>query len=489
MHKVKEKKIDLMNSNWVFLVNRNMSYLHNWLANIGYGKYNGLYGISKRLITLGIMKGMNASTFRTEKESLEFTNQLLSKALTSDGLNKLRAEYIKRGQNLMEAARSLSSAKVSNSKKLLINYFETYKKYTPTLNITAIGGAYLTKELYQVFSALQVKTDFNKEAMSIVTLPDSLTPSEIEEIDLLTIATKPKFTWQSLLKKHYEKYQHLPSNFVGEGWTFADIKKRFSTIDKKNAKKILALRKKGREQALKKRDIIFKKLRPSSKLIKLVLAIRTFSDLNEYRKSIFTEASFITRRYFSLLAKELKIGDWKSCHYLSEKDVLSLLAHRHVSQIKNKIKNRQNGYYGNFYNGFDSQDLSPSSVRWLMNKYMNKKKSLGNIIQTSGFSGNVGLLTGRAIVIRSSRDFSKVKSGDILIASMTSTDYIMIMKKAAAFVTDEGGLTSHPAIVAREMNKPCIVGTKNATMIFKTGDLVEVDGYKGIVRLIKKSRR
>ena len=68
---------------------------------------------------------------------------------------------------------------------------------------------------------------------------------------------------------------------------------------------------------------------------------------------------------------------------------------------------------------------------------------------------------------------------------MTTPDYIPAMKKAAAFVTDEGGITCHAAIIAREMKKPCIVGTKIATQILHDGDLVEVDADKGVVRIIK----
>jgi pyruvate,water dikinase len=59
------------------------------------------------------------------------------------------------------------------------------------------------------------------------------------------------------------------------------------------------------------------------------------------------------------------------------------------------------------------------------------------------------------------------------------------MEKACAFVTDEGGILCHAAIVSREMRKPCVIATKKATRIFKDGDLVEVDGEKGIVRKVE----
>jgi pyruvate,water dikinase len=69
---------------------------------------------------------------------------------------------------------------------------------------------------------------------------------------------------------------------------------------------------------------------------------------------------------------------------------------------------------------------------------------------------------------------------------MTDPHYLPIMKKAAAFVTDEGGLLCHAAIVARELKKPCVISTKVATKIFKDGDLVEVDANRGIIRKIHK---
>ncbi|MFA6445786.1 MAG: PEP-utilizing enzyme [Candidatus Paceibacterota bacterium] len=68
---------------------------------------------------------------------------------------------------------------------------------------------------------------------------------------------------------------------------------------------------------------------------------------------------------------------------------------------------------------------------------------------------------------------------------MTRPDFLSLMNKASAFITDEGGITCHAAIVARELNKPCIIGTKIATKVLKDGDMVEVDAERGVVRIIK----
>lgn len=84
-------------------------------------------------------------------------------------------------------------------------------------------------------------------------------------------------------------------------------------------------------------------------------------------------------------------------------------------------------------------------------------------------------------------DATKVKNfeeGSVLVAAMTRPEYLPLMKKAAAFVTDGGGILCHAAIVARELKKPCVIGTEVATKVFKSGDSVEVDADNGIVRKI-----
>ena len=95
-----------------------------------------------------------------------------------------------------------------------------------------------------------------------------------------------------------------------------------------------------------------------------------------------------------------------------------------------------------------------------------------------------GIVHGTAKIVRSVAELGKVKEGDILVTQMTFPAFLPAMSRAAAFVTDEGGITCHAAIVAREMKKPCVIGTKNATKIFKDGDKIEVDAKKGRVRKV-----
>lgn len=126
-------------------------------------------------------------------------------------------------------------------------------------------------------------------------------------------------------------------------------------------------------------------------------------------------------------------------------------------------------------------------------------KEIGELFLAGGkdtIKGTVaskGTAMGRAIIfpdhITSFNDLKiameKMQKGDILIAETTSPEIMPACSKAAAIVTNQGGLMSHAAIVSRELKIPCIVGTEDATSIFKTGDIVEVDADKGIVRIIE----
>jgi len=109
----------------------------------------------------------------------------------------------------------------------------------------------------------------------------------------------------------------------------------------------------------------------------------------------------------------------------------------------------------------------------------------GNIKEIKGVVAEPGKVVGNAKIVLTPKEGYKVDNGDILVTKMSTPDFLPIMKKASAFVTDIGGVTSHAAIVSREMHKPCIIGTKNATKILKDGMMVEVDANKGIVKVLK----
>lgn len=101
-----------------------------------------------------------------------------------------------------------------------------------------------------------------------------------------------------------------------------------------------------------------------------------------------------------------------------------------------------------------------------------------------GLVASKGKFTGTVKIILSPKEFDKFNDKDILVTSMTRPEFVPIMKKAGAVITNEGGITCHAAIISRELKIPCIIATGNATKILKDGDTIEVDANNGIIRII-----
>ncbi len=102
-------------------------------------------------------------------------------------------------------------------------------------------------------------------------------------------------------------------------------------------------------------------------------------------------------------------------------------------------------------------------------------------ILVQGQGASPGIASGKVVVIRDVKDTGRVKEGDILVTRMTNPDMVPAMRKVAAIVTDEGGMTCHAAIVSRELGTPAVVGTKTATAVLTNGQVVTVNGEMGLV--------
>ncbi len=192
---------------------------------------------------------------------------------------------------------------------------------------------------------------------------------------------------------------------------------------------------------------------------------------------------FKYRKTMLALAKENEISYEKLIN-LTHEEILKLSRHQDRSFLLDKREARF---------GFISEE---GGKRLIFGEELDKEVNLYSTLNVSndkkkeievqGTVASKSVVQGIAKIVLNARDCEKIGLGDILIAPETTPDYIHAMQKAAAFVTDQGGITSHAAITAREMKKPCITGTKNATKLFVDGDFVEVDAINGIVKKIRK---
>ncbi len=115
-------------------------------------------------------------------------------------------------------------------------------------------------------------------------------------------------------------------------------------------------------------------------------------------------------------------------------------------------------------------------------KYFEKAGEEAHMGELRGMVACSGYVKGVVRVIRKTEEMRSFREGEILVTNQTTPEFVPIMKKCAAIITEQGGITSHAAIISRELKKPCIIGTKIATSILHTGEVVVVDANKGIIR-------
>jgi phosphohistidine swiveling domain-containing protein len=155
-----------------------------------------------------------------------------------------------------------------------------------------------------------------------------------------------------------------------------------------------------------------------------------------------------------------------------------------ISELHRRMKNSV-FVYSKFFKVIKLEDFLRKSkeYRFVFNKLDPETLKQGVIRGQIAYGG---FAKGIVRILRRKIQVSELKKDEILVSPMTTPDFLPAMEKAAAIITDEGGITCHAAIVAREIKKPCIIGTKIATQVLKDGDLVEVDADKGIVKILKR---
>jgi pyruvate,water dikinase len=131
----------------------------------------------------------------------------------------------------------------------------------------------------------------------------------------------------------------------------------------------------------------------------------------------------------------------------------------------------------------ESQLAFPYLVNWgYPERFHRKAPTVSG--QVTGIAGAPGVVEGVARVVQTVDDFDQVSDGDILVCQMTNPAWVVLFTKIAGLVTDTGGTTSHPAVLAREFAIPAVVGTSVATRRIRTGDRIRVDGSTGVVKLL-----
>jgi len=196
---------------------------------------------------------------------------------------------------------------------------------------------------------------------------------------------------------------------------------------------------------------------------------------------LYPEIDKKVKFYSEIVGKE-KGFDGDLLMYLTLDEMKSYVLDKKISPEKlEELAERREGY---FYlsDGVEEHVFSEiDDVQEIKDRLLNVKTDVDILEGHGAYPGKI-----RGVVYNKLFSKGEVPEGDfILVTHMTHPKDIQLIQKAMAIVTDEGGVLSHAAIVSRELKKPCVLSTKIGTKVLKTGDLIEVDADKGIVRKIK----
>ncbi len=191
----------------------------------------------------------------------------------------------------------------------------------------------------------------------------------------------------------------------------------------------------------------------------------------------------IEGHFFEKLLKKLEKKTGISFELLGYAFPEEIIANKFDAEL---LKKRREGYLWVIKNRKSSFYIGEKAGEIEKNELESEEIDYSQLNEVKGVVASPGCVKGRVKVLLKFEDSSKVAPGDVLVTHMTNPKFSLAMKNAAAFVTDEGGLTCHAAIIARELLKPCIIGTRIATKVFKDGDLIEVNTGEKVVRIIKR---
>lgn len=233
----------------------------------------------------------------------------------------------------------------------------------------------------------------------------------------------------------------------------------------------------------KKQRELINKLHLNTQEIFLFSTAREFTYLKGLRMEVLFGLCAAWSKALDEISIRLKI-DKKLLYYASMMELNSTLLGQH--NLNKEVLKDRSKFCVWVANTESTQNIlaGKEAKEFLKTVKFKEDKKIDKVLVIHGTVASVGYAKGKVRIVNKTSEINKVEEGDVLVSVATHPGLLPAMKKACAFVTDAGGITSHAAIVAREMGKPCIIGTKIATKVLKDGDMVELDTKRGDIKII-----
>ncbi len=418
-------------------------------------------------------------------------NQLLENSpdFAKEDINNCR----KRSDELVKIAQIIFKSNLKNKTnnqlhQLLNNFYSAYLNLFPFMTTPHSIERFFEKKIRETIT--------EEKNLEILLSPTYIRNEEMESIlEIACYAKQNGFDqhFQRILTSHWENFCWLPlwsirADILTREYFIDEVK---NILDKKNPQKELLRMKSEEKEKIKTLKETLKRIKASSILKNQVNFLQEYMLLRTSRKNAICQAQYFHLPLLYETAYRMKISQDEIKH-LSYEEILSWLRHGYgkkfgysKEKLKIVINKRLSGWAILMWKGQIKTICDTKNIIEAMEQHhiVHMLPSQQRVI--TGSVASRGKVRGRVKIVRNLKELHKVEKGDILVAKMTTPDFMLAINKAAAIVTDEGGVTCHAAIVAREFNIPCITGTRIATKTLSDNDLVEVDAFEGKVRILE----
>jgi len=494
---------------WKFIAKRKLPLFFEILSQTGQSNRRYYQEVGRDLILKSRLY-FKGNVYWKTKEILALEKKLLVREKRTPGfLKKLTEICYRDGDDLINYSLRLKKKDFSKfSNRELIQYLKIFTKKTlktiKFLNIPLVIENFLNKELLDILSRRVKDQKLISDYFQLFIQPGKINfaPTENRAILKLVAEIQDNKNWQKIFKRDFKyfrkrikeiaalnkKINHYLDQFawltcpyyLGRPVSLADVFYKIKNLLKEDCRKELTLLKKDLQKVkLKCREIMEKyKFNQSEK--KFVGLVKEYVYLRTYRTDIYHYSGYNARGLIEEIGRRNGYSYLETV-YLSYPELISIFK----KKISKKILKERIKEYAAFVQGNRQQNFSGLKLcafkKTVIEARINLKEN-----KLTGQIAYPGIGRGRVKIILERGQLNKVKNGDILVTSMTTPVFLPAMKRAAALVTDEGGILCHASIIARELKKPCLIGTKIATKVLRDGQLVEVDARAGVVRKLSK---
>lgn len=474
-----------MKPNWHLVVSFKTELLTEYLIHKGYRE-----DLGRLLPQVGLLRNRMIidNDIYIDLNEVDKVKRILSEDILSKATDTYRVIENQSKKLLKTAKESVkdSPVKLTNSdlSARIADFLGELQATIGMIGIPTVIDIALEEQLRLQFKESGIKNI--DEALTHLATPDKTIDTLQEHSDLLSIAqlAEDKGIDSSIVRDranaHAKQYGWLHSTlFLGELYTTEKVIEEIEKYIGRSEEELSKQEVKRKEQKANAEEVInqldTEQIKREARLLQTAVYYRTA------RLEWMNEACYIARPLLKEAANRFS---------LSFDDLIYLLPHELTEglsgqrQINRKdIQQRQSGYA---LISDDSQEYALYTGKQL-NELKQNFDQQETVETLTGLVASKGTVSCKVVIVKDRSEFHKVEHGDILVTRLTTPDFVVAMKKAAAIITDLGGLTSHAAIVSRELNIPCIVGTKFATSHLADGDIVEVDAINGLIKKVGKS--